>query len=448
MEISTESLYTEENYNRLAGDQGIPEDLRGLFDEYLTSQGMALQAPTDYLEQCVFDTNTKNARNAFVMEFFKRVMDRSSLIRIMNVFMPVPGDLTSWEYGSVYTVNHLESLRDSLPWQFPDVGDDRSRELLQYILKRYLYQYISELDCPHGGEDEFCREEYDYDKILTLVKGDEGFLSKVTEYFLTAFGNQIVTQQDNAPVAWAAALARPGADRIPIAEDLTIAEYASLYTPHHLFVLQGPNSFPREEPFLSEPKSREQVRYVYKRYLYDCISPLLELKGVAVDRDAFCSRPYDYMGLCSAIGEGDGEEFFANVKESFLGAFSAQVGEQERVSGLPAKGGVLDLAEYCRRRLSGAEIVLLVQVLEKDRYFDVIHFAAKNGVYGTADLHSDRHADGPVYNHLRKKLRKGDAVLPFFASNRLVHVVEKLGDGKKGSRARQALAMELSRPGR
>jgi hypothetical protein len=244
------------------------------------------------------------------------------------------------------------------------------------------------------------------------------------------------------------ALARPQTGRIPIPEDLTTAPYASLYTPQHLYVLSDEkSSFPRQEPFIGDEGNRGRLRYVYKRYLYECIHPLLSLLGRFVERDEFCDRPYDYSGLCEMIGQAESEQFFAAVKSGFVAAFSDQVDEQERISGLPAEGGVLNLAEYCRRRLSGAEIELLVQVLEKDRYFDVIYFAAKNGVYGEEALKGDWGVKGPVSKYFRKKLRNGDKVLPFFAWDGLVRVVEELGDRKKGSRVRQALAMVLSRPG-
>ncbi|MEU6707840.1 hypothetical protein [Streptomyces wuyuanensis] len=244
------------------------------------------------------------------------------------------------------------------------------------------------------------------------------------------------------------ALKRPERIRIVIPEDLTTAPYASLYTQHHLYVLSArESSFPQEEPFIADEGNRGRLRYVYKRYLYECIHPLLSLLGRSVERDEFCDRPYDYPGLCGMIGQAEGEQFFAAVKSGFVAAFSDQVDEQKRISSLPDEDDVRSLAEYCRRRLNEAEIKLLIDVLETDRYFDVIHFAAKNGVYGEEALRGDWKDKGPVSKYFRKKLRNGDKVLPFFAWDGLVGVVKELGDRKKGSRVRQALAAELSRPG-
>ncbi|MFJ6636231.1 hypothetical protein ACIQMR_33380 [Streptomyces sp. NPDC091376] len=244
------------------------------------------------------------------------------------------------------------------------------------------------------------------------------------------------------------ALKRPERSRILIPEDLTTAPYASLYTPQHLYVLgDDESSFPRQEPFIGDEGNRGRLRYVYKRYLYECIHPVLSSRGLFVERDEFCDRPYDYPGLCKMIGQAEGEKFFAVVKSSFVAAFSDQVREQKRISSLRDEGDVPSLAEYCRRRLNEAEIKLLIDVLKTDRYFDVIHFAAKNGVYGEEALRGDWEAKGPVSKYFRKKLRNGDKVLPFFAWDGLVGVVKELGDRKKGSRVRQTLAAELSRPG-
>ncbi|MEU6708650.1 hypothetical protein [Streptomyces wuyuanensis] len=140
------------------------------------------------------ETSYQNARGAFEQyrEQYQERLRLALVLQISNEQIPIPEDLTSPAYASVYTPRHLEMLKEALPYQVLGVNS-RDRVMLTYIFKRYLHECLSRLPSQLipgelQSQDDFCREEYDHDAIaIDLMKDDGTFLRIATDRFLENF---------------------------------------------------------------------------------------------------------------------------------------------------------------------------------------------------------------------------------------------------------------------